>query len=174
MVEREKHLRIINVLKESVDAPTISKRIMDLGINLTIDELLASAPVVEKQFTKAITKDKVVQFWVNTLESSSVDTRNSNLWYFMGFVKAKVRLEDGSKVKTLLDTGAKINIMTRKVIEDAGLAMWRGPKLELVSYIGHSRPFLDLCKDIEVIIGGLKTRYPIFIVEHGDHNLVLG
>ena len=92
----------------------------------------------------------------------------------MGSPKAKVRLEDGSKVTVLLDTGADINVMTQEVIEDAGLAMQRGPKLELVSHSGHSRLFLGLCEDVEVVIGGLKTRHPIFVVETGDHDLVLG
>ena len=38
----------------------ITKRILDLGVNLTVGKLLASAPAVEKQLTKAITKDKAV------------------------------------------------------------------------------------------------------------------
>ena len=41
----------------------------------------------------------------------------------MGSPKAKVRLEDGFKVIALLDTGAEINVMTQKIIEDANLAM---------------------------------------------------
>ena len=173
-IERKKHPRVVNVLKESVGATTITKRILDLGVNLTVGELLASAPAVEKQLTKAITEDEAVQFRVNTLESSTVNARNSHSWYSMGSPKAKVRLEDGSKVTALLDTGAEINVMTREVMEDAGLAMRRGPKLELVSHTGHSRPFLGLCEDVEIAIGGLKTRHPIFVVEQGDHDLVLG
>ena len=172
-VERKKHPRVVNVLKESVGATTITKRILDLGVNLTVGELLASAPAVEKQLTKAITEDEAVQFRVNTLESSSVDARNSHSWYFIRSPKARVRLDDGSKVTVLLDTGVEINIMTREVIEDAGLAMWYSLKLELVSYTVHSRPFLGFCEDFEVVIGGLKTSNPIFVVEHGDHDLVL-
>lgn len=41
----------------------------------------------------------------------------------MGSPKTKVRLEDGPKVLALLDTGAKIDLMTREIIKDAGLAM---------------------------------------------------
>lgn len=122
-VERKKHPQVVNVLKESVDAITITKRILDLGVNLTIGKLLASAPAIEKQLPKAITKDEVVQFWVNTLKSSIVNARNSQSWYSIGSTKAKVRLEDGYKVTALLDTGAEINVMTQEVMEDAGLAM---------------------------------------------------
>ena len=76
MVERKKHLQVVNVLKETVGATTITKRILDLGVNLTVGELLASAPAVEKQLTKAISEDEAVQFRVNTLESGeAVETR---------------------------------------------------------------------------------------------------
>ena len=174
-VERKKHPRVVGVLKESVGATMITKRILDLGVNLTVGELLASAPAVEKQLTKAITEDEAVQFRVNTLGSSEAsETKKPFLWYSMGSPKAKVRLEDGSKITALLDTGAEINVMTREIMEDAGLAMRQGPRLELVSHTGHSRPFLGLCEDVEVTIGGLKTRHPIFVVEAGDHDLVLG
>ncbi len=108
------------------------------------------------------------------MESSFVDTQKSHLWYSMGSPKAKIRLEDGSKVTALFDTDVEINVMTREVMKDAGLAMRRPPKLELVSNTGHIRLFLGLCEDVEIAIRGLKTRHPIFVVEHRDHDLVLG
>ena len=76
MVERKKHPRVVNVLKETVGATTITKRILHLGVNLTVGKLLASAPAVEKQLTKAISEDEAVQFRINTLESGeAVETR---------------------------------------------------------------------------------------------------
>lgn len=41
-------------------------------------------------------------------------------------------------------------------------------------HTNYSRFFLGLCEDVEVAIGGLKIRHPIFVVEIEDHNLVLG
>lgn len=111
------------MLKESVNAITITKRILDLGVNLTVGKLLASAPAIEKQLTKVITEDKAIQFRVNTLESSTVDTWKALSWYSMGSVKSKVRLENGFKIIVLLDMGAEINIMIRKVMENVGLAI---------------------------------------------------
>ena len=67
-VERKKHPRVVNILKETVGATTITKRILDLGISLTVGKLLASALAVEKQLTKAISKDEAVLFQVNTLK----------------------------------------------------------------------------------------------------------
>lgn len=76
-VERKKHLQVVYILKKSIGTTTITKYILDLGVNLTVGELLVLTLAIEKQLTKAITEDKTVQFRVNTLESSSVDPQNS-------------------------------------------------------------------------------------------------
>lgn len=47
-------------------------------------------------------------------------------------------------------------------------------KLELVSDTSHSYLFLGFYKDVQIIIEELKIRRPIFIIEQGDHNLILG
>ena len=73
-----------------------------------------------------------------------------------------------------MDTGAEINVMTRELMEDTNLTMRRGPKLELVSHTDNSRSFLGLCENVEVAIGGFKTKHPVFVVEARDHDLVLG
>lgn len=115
-VERKKHPRIIGVLKKSVGATMITKRILDLGVNLTVGKLLASAPAVKKQLTKAITEDEAIQFRVNSLDIDDYQAATtSHTWYSMGPPKAKVRLEDGPKVLALLDTGAENNVMTKDV-----------------------------------------------------------
>lgn len=59
-IEHKKHLRVVGVLKESVGTTKITKRILYLGVNLTINELLPLAPIVEKQLTKVISKDKAI------------------------------------------------------------------------------------------------------------------
>lgn len=43
--------------------------------------------------------------------------------------------------------------------------MQRSPKLELISYTDYNRPFLDPCKDVEIVIKRLKIKHPIFIIE---------
>lgn len=59
-VECKKQPRVVGVFKESVGATIITKQILDLGVNLTVGELLASAPAVEKQLNKAIFEDDAI------------------------------------------------------------------------------------------------------------------
>ena len=111
-------------MKEPVGATTITKRILDLGVSLTFSELLAFAPAVEKQFTKAIFEDEAIQFRVNTTElAEALETSTPYSWYSMESPKAKVYLEDGSKVMALLDTSGEINVITRELMEDTNLAI---------------------------------------------------
>lgn len=91
----------------------------------------------------------------------------------MGFLKAKIKLENRFKITVFLDTDAKINIMIKKIIENVGLAMQYNIKLELVSYTNNIHLFFGLCEDVKVAIKGFKTRYPIFVIKIEDHNLNL-
>ncbi len=52
--------------------------------------------------------------------------------------------------------------------------MRQGSKLDIVSYTSHNCHFLSLCEEVEVAVGGLKTRHPIFVVEAYDHAYVIG
>ncbi len=79
-VERKKHPRVVNVLKELVGATNITKCILNLGVNFTVSKLLASASAVEKKLTKAISEDEVVQFRVNTLSSAEAPEANQPLF----------------------------------------------------------------------------------------------
>lgn len=128
-------------------ATTITKHILDFSVYLTVGKLLASSLAIEKQLTKAILKDNVIQFYVNTLKSSQgLQARKLCFRYSMWSLKAKVRLKDRSKFIALLNTCAKINIMTKEIIKDVGLAMQHGLKLELLFYTSHSYPFLPFVR----------------------------
>lgn len=58
--EKKKYPWTINMLKEYVRAMTITKCILDLGVNLTICNLLVLALAIQKQLIKAITEDETV------------------------------------------------------------------------------------------------------------------
>lgn len=90
---------------------------------MTVSKLLTSAPAVEKQLTKTITKDKAAQYWVNTLEFITINAWKTQSWYFIGSFNAKIRLENSSKIISFSDINTKINDITQEIIKDAGLVM---------------------------------------------------
>lgn len=50
----------------------------------------------------------------------------------------KIRLKSGSNITVSLDSGAKINVMIKKLIKDINLAIKQRFKLELISYISYN------------------------------------
>lgn len=106
--------------------------------------------------------------------SEVLEAANPYSWYSIGSLKAKIRLENGFKIIALLNTRAEINLIIKELIKNAGLAMRCGAKLELVFHTDHSHSFPSLCEDVEVAIEDLKIRYPIFVIETGNHDLIFG
>lgn len=105
-------------------AITSTKGILDFAVSLRVIELLASTPVVEKQLTNAIFKDKAFQLYSNTLSLAEVlETLTPYSQYFIGSIEAKICLENRSKVTALVDNSTQINVMTRDLIEDTNLAI---------------------------------------------------
>lgn len=73
----------------------------------------------------------------------------------------------------MLETDAEVNIMTRKVLNAADSDAER-PRLDLVTHTGHHRPFVGVREDVPINVGDLVIRSPVFVIESGDHPLVLG
>lgn len=93
---------------------------------------------------------------------------NSYFWYSIGSPKVKVCHKNCFKITTFLDTDIEINTIIRKLIKDVNLAI-KGPKLELILYIGYNCFY----KDIKVAIKEFKTRNLILIIEASNYDLVL-
>lgn len=55
----------------------------------------------------------------------------------------------------------------------AGLAMRKAPRLGFVTHTSHRRPFVGVCENEAVNIGVLIIDTSVFVVENGDHSLVL-
>lgn len=90
----------------------------------------------------------------------------------MGLLKTKAYIKNSSKVTIFLDTDIEIYIMTKKFMKNTNLAIKQRPNLEFVSHTSYNRLFFGLCEDLKVAISGLKTRYPIFVIEARDHDFI--
>ena len=84
------------------------------------------------------------------------------------------------KVTSLLDAGSEVNIMPCRIFEQSNLAMdpdihWRIDTYNMATneYLGDDGP-IDVCRDVSVDIGGVDVLQDIFVVEHSNHDLVLG
>lgn len=94
-VERKIYMQVIHIIKKFVGITTITKRISDCKMSLTVQVFLASSLLVTLELTKAITVDEVLQFRVNNLKFNTMDFRNSFLRSYICSPKAQFGLENG-------------------------------------------------------------------------------
>jgi hypothetical protein len=76
---------------------------------------------------------------ITEVNSISIQERTESSFYSIGTPKMKVRLNDKVYTMAMLDTSAKINIITLDLVERAGLAMTLNPSLLIVAYRGEQR-----------------------------------
>ena len=144
---------------------------------LTNGNIIATLPMF-RSAVRGIIKDSVEQDAANprTVKVGSIGVRDKTLRkaYICSTPKARVQIAGGGRYKALLDTGAEVNVMTHSIVKEEGLAMRPYPDVNLVSHSGERRPFLGVCEDVEISIGGVKGMHHVFVIEAADHQLVLG
>jgi hypothetical protein len=168
--------KMVDLWKKDGDEKEFLEKIKKAEVTFSLSEIIAFAPLAQKIFSKPLSDHEVLKFKVNALKArtrSEPDLKGER-WYSCGSPKVKVILNDMVKTMALLDSGAEINVMTRRLMNMVGIAMRPGPRLKLISHTGHDMDFDGVCDDVEVNIGGLRTLHHIFVVPHADHQLVLG
>ena len=89
---------------------------------------------------------------------------------------AKMRVLIGGRVEApgTLDTGAEVNVMTKKMAEKAKLMILRDHKITFQTINGIEFVFYGLCKNVEVDIGGIINYGDFLIIEEGTLDVLLG
>jgi gag-polyprotein putative aspartyl protease len=74
----------------------------------------------------------------------------------------------------LIDSGAEVIVMSRSLAKNLGLPISKNVVMKMLTSEGRESRFTGLCSDIEIAIGDVKYRIPIWIVEKLKQNLILG
>ena len=171
-------LRLPELTKIDMDDETLMKKVTQIPITMPLSELWSISPRVRELFSKPIKHPKPPTAHVSSLGVSDDAMMGSGqipkLLYSLSTPKAPVRLEGFLKSVALLDSGAEVNVMTSKLMHQAGLSWRPAPHLGLVSHTGHRKHFDGVCENVEINIGGLKSFQQVFVVDSADHQLVLG
>ena len=88
--------------------------------------------------------------------------------------KLRCELNRSRETIALLDTGAEINVITRDLADEAGLIVRPDPQIVLVAYTGDRKRFDGICKNVLVSVSGIEVLQHIFVVDSGEHSLLLG
>ena len=75
---------------------------------------------------------------------------------------------------TLINTGLIINVMQEDITRELRLNLIYGPNLTMVIQSREAVPCTVCAEDVPVSIGDITTHTPIFIVQGGDQDFILG
>jgi hypothetical protein len=80
------------------------------------------------------------------------------------------------KFRGLIDTGAEINVITKKIYASLpGLVMTENPEMAIISHFNHYIPFLRVCEDVKMTVKNIEYNVCIFVIDlQANHALVLG
>ena len=92
---------------------------------------------------------------------------------------AKTLIDGETEVDALLDGGSELNIMRPHLYEDLRLPIdsdiqWKIGGFREGMQAERDSGLLGVCHDVKMEIGGVVFRVPVFVVEGGAHDLVLG
>ena len=198
---REKKYRLGSELREFITIEQIGEKIMDTSISLSFGEILAASPDLAAHFFEQARKRRrpIENTSANTSAGNTTNTANtanassitpsaqvnsiiSKPLYACASGRAKVLLEDTLKVDALCDDGSEINLMPRRTFERLNIPIdpeidWRIDgfgEAEKAAAEAHSNQLLGVLHGVEVNVGGVTVRVPIFVVENLTADLILG
>jgi hypothetical protein len=85
---------------------------------------------------------------------------------FRLFLRMTITLESLFKFRGLIDTGAEINVITKKIYASLpGLIMTENPEMAIVFYFNYHIPFLGVCEDVKVTVKNIEYDVCIFVID---------
>jgi hypothetical protein len=80
------------------------------------------------------------------------------------------------KLRGLIDTGAEINVMIKKIYASLpGLVITENLEMAIISYFNYHIPFLGVCEDVKVIVKNIEYDVCIFVIDfQANYAFVLG
>jgi hypothetical protein len=95
---------------------------------------------------------------------------------FRLFSRITVIFENLFKFRGLIDTGAEINVIIKKIYANLpGLVITENPEITIISHSNYYIPFLGVCEDVKVTVKNIEYNICIFVINfQTNHALVLG
>jgi len=199
----QKKYRLASDLSQTVSVAQIGEKIMDTPVQLSVRDVLAVSSEVSGYLHEQTRKRRVpidaptpatpiaaaptsaspmsaTPATITEVHVNSTTAGHLKRLYACPSPQAKVTLDRDVKVTSLLDGGSEVNIMPRRVFERSDLAMDPDIHWRIDTYNTATNEYLDdhgpigVCRDVSVDIGGVDVKQHIFVVEHSNHDLILG
>ena len=176
--------RLSDMLREEFRPDQLLKRILDQPLStVTMRDLFGAFPELAKLLHRklnTVEDSEKVGPDTNGIKVSQLrvgdmllpDGAGAEL-YTAQTPKVRVMI-NGRKQYALIDIGAEICMISLKTAQECGLPIRMDPQVHVIGATGHATRFRGVCEDVEVDIGGVVIKVPIFVAEKPDQELLLG
>src|SRR5438045_1786296 len=146
--------KFMDYLKENVNTEDLLDEIMDQRISIHLHDIITSLDSLMKLMFKGIPKE--IDEKVPVVKVGNMLLQKDHRMY--AAVTLKVHIKIGNiTVNAMLDSGMKVNVMMRALVDKARLTIQMNLVLALKTVSGEMRRFDGACEDINVSIGGITN-----------------
>ena len=169
-------------LQRQVKPEDINQRILDnTKVELTLREYYALSPEAAVGVHDLARRRRrlVEDYMVSDGKSVRVHSNAVRALYACPSGYARTLIDGETEVDALLDGGSELNIMKPHIYEALRLPIdsdiqWKIGGFREGMQAERDSGLLGVCHDVKMEIGGVVFRIPVFVVEGGAHDLVLG
>jgi hypothetical protein len=180
--EKPLKIKLSKLLRSKMRPFEVMERMLNQNIPVTVQELITLSPSLQKlwfghfadpnfQAPPAAHIDKLSALSAERAEEEETEVEEALYTAACPRVKCVV---GGKEFVVLLDSGAEVNVMSSDICMRLGLPMNENVSLNMMGATGQSKKFLGICESVEVDIGGVKHRVPIWVLDQLDQTIILG
>jgi hypothetical protein len=188
--ENERYIVPVRKVKDDLKTAANTEKMFKLLFKqpvpgILVENLLANCPNLHKKFfgkyVSDATKNMKGVTQVRAMQSIAAKNRErkslrDNPLTFRSSPRITVTLESLLKLRGLIDTGAEINVIIKKIYASLpGLVITENPEIAMVSHSNHHIPFLEICENVKITVKNIEYDVCIFVINlQANHALVLG
>jgi hypothetical protein len=159
-------------------------KIKETEVSLPIESILAISPDLSKRVKDACTRKRIPIEEVNKVraEANSLTFEAHSNWYqaepppaiyssALAYTNIGIA---GQEVRTLIDGGAQVNLISKQLQEKLGLPIRTDGHHFLRGSSGVDVPMAGICEDVKIKVAGLEFRIHLWVLDNPNSDLVLG
>jgi hypothetical protein len=151
--QRTPKKRYLDIIQDATDLEAVFDKVIKQLVTIKLQDLLACSPT----FTKLLFKSVPVQAEAEVLTTSVGSLRlrqRTKQTYATKTPKLLVKV-DGTPTQAMLDTRAKVNVITKATANELGLPVCTDLLLALKAVSGDIQVFDRACEDVKINIRGV-------------------
>jgi len=171
--KRQRTLRkqYLDIIKDATNTKAIFDRVMKQLVTIKLQDLLACSLAFTKLLFRSIPVQ--TQAKVLTISVRSIKLRQRTKQAYAAKTPKLLVKVDRLPTQAMLNTRAKVNVITRAVVNKLGLLVCTDLLLALKAVSGDTRVFDKACEDVKIDIRSVVNYQTLLVLNKSKHTLIL-